>query len=222
MYQLQKTRTTPFLWLLAFLLASASVIFSCKKSDSPSSPVSEMKNSRNGDNPSRDLDLQMVSDNFVSPISLVAAPDGSNRLFVVDQVGKVWIINANGKMSEPFIDISNKIVRLSPFYDERGLLDIAFHPDFKNNGKFYLFYTAPPPPGGPTDDAGNTGLPKVWNNTTTISEFTVSNNPNMANINSERMILQQPHPQSNHNGGTIAFGRDGYLYVSIGDGGNKK
>jgi glucose/arabinose dehydrogenase len=219
----KKTRRTPLQIFLCSLLICVLWISSCKKGDTPTiSSLQEMKNSRNGDNPSRDLDLQMISDNFVSPISLVSPPDGSHRLFVVDQVGKIWIIDSGGqKLSQPFIDISSKIVSLSPFYDERGLLDIAFHPDYKNNGKFYLFYTAPPPPGGPTNDAGNTGLPKLWNNTTTISEFKVSNNPNIADVGSERRILQEPHPQSNHNGGTIAFGHDGYLYISIGDGGNK-
>lgn len=204
----------PFFFLL--------IITSCKKNDNPSSSLQEMTNSRNGQNPSRDLDLQMLADNFVSPISLVAPPDGSNRLFVVDQVGKIWIINSSGqRLSQPFIDVTSKMVNLSPFYDERGLLGLAFHPDYRNNGKFYLFYTAPPPPGGPTNDAGNTGLPKVWNNTTTISEFRVSGDPNIADMSTERKILQEPHPQSNHNGGSIAFGPDGYLYISIGDGGNK-
>jgi len=171
----------------------------------------------------KDLDLQLVTDNLVSPVTLMEAPDGSHRLFVVDQAGQIWIIDGNGqKLAQPFIDISSKLVNLAPSYDERGLLGLAFHPKFKENGKFYLFYTAPPPPGGPTHDAGNTGLPLTWDNTTTISEFRVSaSSPNMADISSERFILQQPHPQSNHNGGTLAFGRDGYLYISIGDGGNK-
>ena len=198
----------------------------CKKSFKPDIQNDNLAQSqRNNINlaNSRDLDLQLVVDNLVSPVTLLEAPDASHRLFVVDQVGQIWIIDASGhKMQQPFIDVSSEMVSLKPFYDERGLLGLAFHPNFKQNGKFYLFYTAPPPPGGPTVDAGNTGLPKKWNNTTRISEFKVSaSNANMADMSSERIILEEPHPQSNHNGGTIAFGPDGYLYISIGDGGNK-
>ncbi|MDQ3279185.1 MAG: PQQ-dependent sugar dehydrogenase [Bacteroidota bacterium] len=168
------------------------------------------------------VDIQLVASDFASPIGVVPVPDATGRLAVIDQVGKIWMIDKMGKKAAvPFLDITNKIVRLSPFYDERGLLGLAFHPDYATNRKFYIFYTAPPPPGGPTSDAGNTGLPKIWNNTTTISEFSVTSNPDMADPGSERKLFQEPHPQANHNGGTIAFGPDGYLYISIGDGGNK-
>jgi len=167
-------------------------------------------------------DLKLIASNFVSPVTLQESPDGTGRLFVVDQIGKIWIIQDGNTLPQPFLDISSKLVSLTPDYDERGLLGLAFHPDFANNGRFYLFYTAPPPPGGPTTDAGNTGLPMTWDNTTTISEFIVSaSNPNLADIFYERKILQVSHPQANHNGGTLAFGEDGYLYISIGDGGNK-
>jgi len=154
-------------------------------------------------------DLQLVADKFVSPLTVVDAHDGTKRLFVVDQIGKIWIIFSDGtKSSSPFIDISSKLVSLSPEYDERGLLGLAFHPDFKNNGKFYLYYTAPPRSG-------------KWDNRSTISEFRVSNSdPNKADMSSERILFQENHPESNHNGGTIAFGPDdGFLYISIGDGG---
>ncbi|MFL5808390.1 MAG: PQQ-dependent sugar dehydrogenase, partial [Flavisolibacter sp.] len=131
----------------------------------------------------KEMDLKVIADGFVSPITVVQPPDGSRRLFVVDQVGKIWIINADGqKSSQPFIDISGKIVSLTPDYDERGLLGLAFHPDYKSNGKFYLFYTAPPPAGGPTVQTGNTGLPMTWDNTTRISEFKVSSDPGMADM----------------------------------------
>lgn len=159
--------------------------------------------------------LQMIADGFVSPLSVVQPPDGSGRLFVVDQPGKVWIIDSSGtKLSTPFLDLTASIVPLSLPYDERGLLSIAFHPDFNNNGKFYAFYTAPPRMGGPSPG-------ESWNNLTRISEFTVSADPNIADVGSERVVLEEDHPQLNHNGGTLAFGPDGYLYISIGDGGNK-
>ncbi|MEO8766208.1 MAG: PQQ-dependent sugar dehydrogenase [Ginsengibacter sp.] len=160
-------------------------------------------------------DLKLVGDNFISPIGVVGSPDETKRLFVLDQAGKVWIINADGsKMPNPFIDLTSKLVGLSPFYDERGLLGIAFHPNFKQNRKFYVYYTAPPLAGGPEHGAS-------WSSQTRISEFKASQgDPNRADINSEKIILEANHPQSNHNGGTIAFGPDGYLYISIGDGGN--
>jgi glucose/arabinose dehydrogenase len=158
--------------------------------------------------------LQIIADNLVSPLTLVEAPDGSKRLFIVDQVGKVWIIKSDStRLSTPFIDIGAKLVPLQTSYDERGLLGMAFHPNFKTNGKFYLFYTAPPRSGGP--QAGTT-----WNNLTRISEFSVSSSdPNQADISSEKVILEADHPQLNHDGGTVSFGPDGYLYISIGDGG---
>jgi len=183
---------------LALCLA---IMQSCKHESSP---------------PFGSYDLKLVADNFVSPLTVVDAPDGTHRLFVVDQPGQVWIIKGDGsKMPDPFIDVSSKIVPLTPGYDERGLLGLAFHPNFRNNGKFYLFYTANPRDGGPEP-----GVP--WNNLTRISEFRVStSNPDRAEISSEKIILESDHPQGNHNGGTIAFGHDGYLYISIGDGGNK-
>jgi len=89
-------------------------ITSCKKNDTPPSP---------GATP----DLQMVVDNLVSPVTLAAPPDNSKRLFVVDQVGKIWVIQADGtKTSTPFIDLSSRIVSLNAGYDERGLLGLAF------------------------------------------------------------------------------------------------
>jgi len=156
--------------------------------------------------------LQLIASNLVSPLSVIECPDGTKRLFIVDQAGKIYIVPNGGTMiTTAFIDLTAQMVALSAAYDERGLLSMAFHPNYSTNGKFYVFYTALPRPGGP-----GTG----WNNLTRISEFKVSAaNPNLADMSSERIILEADHPQGNHNGGTLAFGPDGYLYISIGDGG---
>ena len=160
--------------------------------------------------------LQLVADSLISPIAMAEPADSSGRIFIVEQTGKIWIIDSTGKkLTNSFIDMMTKMVNVSPSYDERGLLGLAFHPDFKTNGKFYLFYSAPPKAG--TTNPG--GAP--WNNTTRISEFKVNAaDPNQADLSSERIILEDNHPYLNHNGGTLAFGPDGFLYISIGDGGN--
>jgi len=160
--------------------------------------------------------LKLIADGLISPVSVVEAPDSSHRLFIVDEAGKIWVVPQNGTMlSTPFLDLTGKLVMLNSNYDERGLLSLAFHPQFKTNGKFYVFYTAPPRAGGPTPGVN-------WNSLTRISEFKVSaGNANVADQSTERVLLEADHPQLNHNGGTVVFGPDGYLYISIGDGGNK-
>jgi glucose/arabinose dehydrogenase len=187
--------------LLATALLLTALFASCKKDGDDNNGTG---------NPT----LSLVAQNFVSPLGVVASPDGTSRLFVIDQPGKIWVINSDGTTrSTPFIDLSSRIVNLNAAYDERGLLGFAFHPNYVTNGKFYVFYTAPPRPGGP--QPGST-----WNNLTRIAEYRVSSaDANVADMTTERIILEADHPQGNHNGGTIAFGPDNYLYISIGDGG---
>jgi len=214
------------MWKVIAILFSLVLFQNCKKEMNPSQQASMSEEKERPLNMTTNLkavDIKLIASDFVSPIGLVALPDATGRLAIIDQIGKIWLLDkAGNKMAVPFLDITSKMVTLSPGYDERGVLGLAFHPNYASNGKFYVFYTAPPPAGGPTTDAGNTGLPKVWNNTTRVSEFHVSaSNMNMADVSSERILLNEPHPQFNHNGGTIAFGPDGYLYISIGDGGNK-
>ncbi len=186
----------------AFLFTLVLSTIGCDKDDD----TPDMGNTR--------LDLQLVADNFVSPIGVVAAPDNTKRLFVIDQVGKVWIIDSTGnKLPNPFLDLSSAIVPLTPGYDERGLLGLAFHPQYSTNHRFFVYYQLPPRGGGPA-------VGETWNNLSRIAEFTTSSmNENLAELSSERTILEMDDPQSNHNGGTIAFGPDGYLYIAIGDGG---
>jgi glucose/arabinose dehydrogenase len=157
------------------------------------------------------IGVEEVATGLVSPVQLVQAPGEHGRRYIVDQVGVIWVLDRDGHlMRHPFLDISNKITPLDPAYDEPGLLGLAFHPDFAHNGRFFVFYTAPPRPTAP---AG-------YDNTTTIAQYRSPGPRHLrANVASERIILQVDHPQSNHNGGTVPFGPDGYLYVSIGDGG---
>lgn len=171
------------------------------------------KNDRDDINKTR-VDLQQIADGMVSPLGVVASPDDTKRLFVIDQVGKIWVIDADGnRLATPLIDLTPVLVALNPNYDERGLLGLAFHPQFATNHKFYVYYQRAPRPGGPVAEAN-------WNNLSRISEFrTLAGNDNIADMNSEKVILEMDDPQGNHNGGTIAFGNDGYLYIAIGDGG---
>ena len=220
----------PKSFLCALLLLSI-VFIGCKK-EHQEFEAAEVPSHSNRHN-SHGVDIKLVASNFASPLGVVALPNkdgrfdhhgnrgrdddhrkGDRRLFVIDQVGKIWIIDAHGNtLPVPFLDITSRLVPLNPNFDERGLLGLAFHPNYKKNGRFFVYYNAPPRPASPT-------LGFVPNNLSRISEFRVSaSNPNMADPGSERPILELDDPQFNHNGGTIAFGEDGYLYIAIGDGG---
>jgi glucose/arabinose dehydrogenase len=156
--------------------------------------------------------LRLVADGFTSPVALVSAGDGSGRRFVVDQVGLIRVLRPDGTLAPaPFLDLRSKVVPLMPEFDERGLLGLAFHPRYASNGRFFVYYSAPL----------RAGAPAAYDNTARLSEFRVSAaNPNQADPTSERIVLEVDDPQFNHNGGTLLFGpEDGYLYLSIGDGG---
>lgn len=160
----------------------------------------------------RPISLTLVAEGFTAPVRVVAAPDESGRLFVVDQAGQIWVIASDGTLLlEPFLDIADRLVELRSGYDERGLLGLAFHPDYAENGRFFVYYSAPLREGAPQD----------FDHTARISEFSVSaQNPDRADLGSERIILEVDQPQSNHNGGALLFGpEDGFLYISLGDGG---
>jgi glucose/arabinose dehydrogenase len=157
------------------------------------------------------IGLELVADGFAAPLALMPAGDGSGRLFILDQTGEIWVLTPEGeRLGEPFLDVSDRMVGLSSGYDERGLLGLAFHPDFAENGRFYVYYSAPLRPAAPGG----------WNHTSHVSEFIVSaDDSNRADPASERIVMEIDQPQSNHDGGQIAFGPDGYLYISLGDGG---
>jgi glucose/arabinose dehydrogenase len=155
--------------------------------------------------------LELVADGLTAPVSLATPGDGSGRLFIVDQIGVIRVLTAEGELlDEPFLDIRDRMVSLNAGYDERGLLGMAFDPDYEESGRFALYYSAPLVGGGP----------EGWDHTSRLSWFTVSDDDtNVADPDSEVSILEVDQPQPNHNGGEIAFGPDGYLYVALGDGG---
>ncbi|GAB4324450.1 MAG: PQQ-dependent sugar dehydrogenase [Candidatus Zixiibacteriota bacterium] len=155
---------------------------------------------------------------MTSPVMLTHAGDGSGRLFVVDQAGQIRVIENGTLLPTPFLDLTAKIPALNPGFDERGLLGVAFHPDYEINGRFFVRYSAPRTgaPGEPCADPGNfiQGCHKE-----VLAEYAVSGNPNVADPNSEIILFEVDEPQFNHNAGHLAFGPDGYLYFSLGDGG---
>ncbi|MBW3544789.1 MAG: PQQ-dependent sugar dehydrogenase, partial [Bacteroidetes bacterium] len=109
-----------------------------------------------------------MAEGLTSPIFLTEAPDGSGRLFVLEQPGVIRIINQEGKLvEEPFLDIQDKVVELDEHYAERGLLGLAFHPPYACNGRFFVYYSAPLWSGAPAD----------WDHTNVLAEYRVSGDP---------------------------------------------
>jgi glucose/arabinose dehydrogenase len=146
------------------------------------------------------------------PVWMSEAPDGSGRFFVVYQKGKIVIVNkgSNGGDARTFLDIED---RHPNFENEDGLMSIAFHPGFVTNHLFYVYYNQKNSP-------DQNSQPLNFPFRSVISEFKVSaSNPDQADMSSERILLQVPQPFSNHKGGELAFGPEGYLYLGLGDGG---
>jgi len=142
------------------------------------------------------LQLEPVVDGLARPVFLTHAGDGSGRLFVVEQAGRILILEQGGLLPQAFLNIRAR-VRAG---GERGLLGLAFHPRFARNGRYFVNYTR-------ADDGA-----------TVVAEYRVSDDPNRSR-RVERVLLTVPQPFSNHNGGMIAFGPDGFLYIGLGDGG---
>jgi len=146
------------------------------------------------------------------PVWMSEAPDGSGRLFLVYQVGRIVVAKkgTDGGEAKTFFDITD---RHPDFENECGLLSLAFHPGFQTNGLFYVYYNQKNP-------ADQTLKPLNFPFRSVVSEFHVAtNDPDAADLQSERILLQVPQPFGNHKGGELAFGPDGYLYLGLGDGG---
>jgi glucose/arabinose dehydrogenase len=148
------------------------------------------------------IGANLVVGGFELPVHITHAGDGSDRLFVVEQRGRIRIV-LNNTIQTTFLDISDRVRSpLSGGGTEEGLLSVAFPPGFgSTKSHFYVYYTRK-------------------NGDNRVSRFYLSSNPNLADADSEQVILKLPHPTyENHNGGQLAFGPDGYLYIATGDGG---
>ena len=150
---------------------------------------------------SQDIYTILFADGFSNPVEMQNV--GDDRLFIVEKRGVIEILQLDGTTNPtPFLDIQNIVLTPGGNYDERGLLGLAFHPDYINNGYFYVNYI---------DNFGNTQ----------ISRFSVStSDPSIADPDSEFQILEVEQPYINHNGGCLRFGPEGYLYIGLGDGGS--
>ncbi len=155
--------------------------------------------------------LKLMAEGLVSPMVLVSVPDGSGNRVIVDQIGTAHILGKDDKLAEElFLDLRPKMTALRQGFDERGFLGLAFHPKFKENRKFYVYYSGPV----------RAETPEKWDHCSHIAEYVVdAKNPRKAVPESERIIMQIDQPSFNHNGGRLAFGPDGYLYIGLGDGG---
>jgi glucose/arabinose dehydrogenase len=157
--------------------------------ESQSSPTLEL--------PSIQISLQKIAGDLNRPVGMANAGDGSQRLFVLEKQGTIRIFDNGGLLPSPFLDITERVGSTA---SEQGLLGLAFHPDYANNGLFFVNYTN-------------------LNGDTTISRFQVTGDPSQADPDSEQILLTLAQPAGNHNGGNLVFGPDGYLYIGTGDGG---
>ncbi len=157
------------------------------------------------------VSLELIADGMTSPLSLI--PYAGGQKLVVDQVGYVRLLDrANRLAEEPVLTWTNRLAKISlGSFDERGLIDLALHPRFEKNRRVFITYSAPL----------RAGAPAGWDNTMRISELTLpAGSPPRIDPNSERVILEIDKPYNNHNSGRLTFGPDGFLYISVGDGGN--
>lgn len=161
------------------------------------------------------IGLERVADGLVSPVHATHANDGSGRLFIVDQAGQIRIVKNGVLLPTPFLDVSAQLPALNTTFDERGLLGLAFHPNYRSNGRFFIRYSRPRTSGplAPCNGTSRGCHEEV------LAEHRVSaDDPDVADPNGT-ILFRIDEPEFNHNAGMVAFGPDGYLYFSLGDGG---
>lgn len=153
------------------------------------------------------LKVQLITDNLASLTSFAEPKDQSGRLFICEQEGRIRIIKKGALLPTPFLDIKEDVLKREGS-DERGLLGLAFHPNYAKNHKYYIYYSS--------RISKTAGV----DHHSIVKEFTASGqNPDLTDMKSGKVVLEFDEPQANHNGGDIKFGPDGFLYIAVGDGG---
>jgi glucose/arabinose dehydrogenase len=187
--------------LKRFLITAAAVALlsvSAVAQDAPDAPILTRESAPSPAN----IRLVDVADGLQNPLYVTHAQDDSGRMFIVEQAGRIWVMENGSVLESPFLDLSDIVSQdVLNGYSERGLLGLVFSPNYAEDGTFWVNYT------------DNT------RGTTYIARYRVSGDPNVADKTSGQVIFSLPQPFPNHNGGHMAFGPDGYLYVSLGDGG---
>lgn len=185
-----------------FLIAGLAIAFLCS-----CGPGTESKEQTKPHPDSLVFHLEKIADSLDAPLAIENAHDGSGRLFIGEQAGKIMVLKNGKVLPEPFINIRKLLVPMRNEYMDVGLLGFAFHPDYKNNGRFFIHYSAP--------------SKKGFDNTSILAEGHVSaGNPDKAE-DTLHTLLEVEQPESNHNGGNIVFDKNGHLFLGFGDGGGQ-
>jgi glucose/arabinose dehydrogenase len=183
---------------LGLMVVAGALAVACGGSGS-SAGAQDVAASNNADAAANGVKLVRVA-TFRSPTYLTGAPGDTHRLFVLEKAGRIMVVVNGHRRARPFLDITPLVQSSST---EQGLLGLAFAPDYQKSGRFYVAYT-------------------IANNDVRIAQYTrAASNPNVAGAASARLVLTVSHRFDNHNGGQLAFGPDGDLYVGIGDGGSE-
>lgn len=208
---------------LRLVIIVGSVLVLCQGARAQATPTATPLLPRIAKGPIR-VELQTVITGITSPMQFISANDGTSRLFLVEQTGKVKIFNNGSLNATPFLDLSSRLIGLSANYDERGFLSMAFHPGFANPAspgyrKIYTYTSEPV--SGAADFTVPLPAGVTFNHQSVIAEWQVSaGNPDAIDPATRREVMRIDEPQSNHNGCTLAFRpSDKYLYISLGDGG---
>ncbi|MDN3657256.1 PQQ-dependent sugar dehydrogenase [Ferruginibacter paludis] len=186
-----------------FCFILVSILFNCSCTSPAKSRVDKI--SAKAGNDSVEVKLQLVSNTIAAPVELNVLPDTSHRMLITDNSGKIWMLKNDSVLPEPFLVCNNKLGQRDKKSPLGSIFSIAIHPQFSSNGKLYVCYAA-------------TSLLHPATGKLVVSEFTSGgSSKDLANVQSEYRVFELEGENITHNGAQVAFGPDGYLYISIGD-----